>query len=178
VIPEALSWLGDPLAAAASETFTSVSAPIQRAAVTAYRPHPELESYLDQSRRILRALGRRLTALLRAGDVQVAAPDGGFYLIPSLAPAAERLASRGLHTSAAICEKLLEDTGVALLPGSAFGRPPTEPAVRLAYVNFDGDAALRAAASVEPGELTDDWLDEHCAGPVQGVSRLVDWLQP
>jgi aspartate aminotransferase len=176
VIPDALSWLGDALAAVASETFTSTSAPIQHAAAVAFRPSAEIDAYLDQSRRILRALGRQLTATLRAGGVQLADPDGGFYLFPSFAPMAERLAERGLGTSAQICEQLLEDTGVAILPGSDFGRAEGEPTARLAYVNFDGERALQQAAAVPDGELDEAWLRAHCGETLTAVERLVDWL--
>ena len=41
-------------------------------------------------------------------------------------------------------QKLLEDTGVALLPGSVFGRPEDELTARFAYVDFDGAKALAA----------------------------------
>ena len=45
------------MAAVASETFTSVSAPIQYAAVDAFTAHPDIERYLVDSRKILGALG-------------------------------------------------------------------------------------------------------------------------
>ena len=43
---------------------------------------------------------------------------------------------------------MLEDTGVALLPGIAFGRPENELTCRLSYVDFDGKNAIwnRSAA--------------------------------
>lgn len=44
--PKHLSWLLDAMAVVASETFTSTSAPIQHAAVTAFEDHPELDIYL------------------------------------------------------------------------------------------------------------------------------------
>ena len=50
-------------------------------------------------------------------------------------------------------EKLLEETGVAILPGSAFGRPETELTARMAYVDFDGAKMLTALQKLEPGTV-------------------------
>ena len=48
------------MAAAASETYTATSAPIQFAAVRAYEGGMEIERYLKHSRRVLRALTQML----------------------------------------------------------------------------------------------------------------------
>ena len=76
-----------------------------------------------------------------------------------------------------LCERLLEDTGVAILPGHHFGRPAEELTARIAYVNFDGGAALQAAADV-PTErpLDESFLRQYCGESVAGVERLCDWL--
>ena len=44
-----------------------------------------------------------------------------------------------------ICDQLLDDTGVAILPGTDFGGRDDEVTARLAFVNFDGAQALAAA---------------------------------
>jgi aspartate aminotransferase len=57
-LPPSLAWLRDAMAAAASETFTSTSAPIQYAAVRAFNGGLEIERYLSRSRKNLGSLGR------------------------------------------------------------------------------------------------------------------------
>ncbi len=135
--PAALHQLQDAVAIAASETFTSVSAPIQYAAVTAFAPSPAMDDYLDRSRRILKAVAWHCTDALRAAGARLHDPQGGFYLLPDFSPL-----KLTYDTSAALCEALLEDAGIACLPGSVFGRPAGEHTLRLAYVDFDGAAAL------------------------------------
>ena len=82
-----------------------------------------------------------------------------------------------MHTSEALCERLLEDTGVAILPGAAFGRPSEELTVRLAYVNFDGEQALAAATDVpDHVALGDAFLKAHCGRTVEGIERMCGWL--
>jgi hypothetical protein len=89
----------------------------------------------------------------------------------------DRLRLRGIHTSVDLCARLLEETGVAILPGSEFGRPVTELTARLAYVNFDGAAALRAVARLEPGERIDErFLRRHCGEVLEAAERIRDWL--
>jgi aspartate aminotransferase len=178
VFPRCLHWLRDAMAAVASETFTSTSAPIQYAAVRAFEEDPQIDRYLHDVRRVLRALGQRLAQRLSEAGVQVHAPDGGFYLFPDFGPKADRLRERGIRTSAELCERLLEETGVAILPGSDFGRPPEELTARMAYVNFDGEGALEAARSLPPEvELDDTLLQARCGEVLEAIDRVSDWVE-
>jgi aspartate aminotransferase len=175
--PRDLAWLRDAMAAVASETYTSTSTPIQYAAVRAFRGGLDIERYLVNSRRILSALGHALVVKLRDAGVLLPTPVGGFYLFADFSPLRESLERRGLAASEAMCEALLEETGVALLPGSAFGRPPEELTARLAYVDFDGARAL-ATAEALPADapLDDDFLAAYCHAVMTGVDRLCGWL--
>ena len=151
------------MASVASETFTSTSAPIQYAAVRAFEGGEEIDVYVRRSRRALGALGASLTRRLGEAGVEVVPPDGGFYLFPSFAAHAEALRKRGVATSAEFCGRLLVDTGVAILPGQDFGRPPEELTARIAYVNFDGERVLEAIAGLPPeGALDEEFLRRHC----------------
>ena len=110
--------------------------------------------------------------------LQVDTPEEAFYLFPSFARFAEKLYGRGIATSVDLCERLLAETGVALLPGSEFGCPAAEPVFRLAYVDFDGEKCLAAAEKVPAEtELEERFLREHCGNVVSGVGLLCDWLQ-
>lgn len=177
VFPRAMRWLLDAVAAAASETYTSASAPIQHAAVRAFQGGPEIERYLADSRRILAALGCWFAARLRAANVSCADPEGAFYLFPDLAAHRERLAARAVHGSAQLCERLLEDTGVVMLPGTEFGRPADELTCRLAYVDFDGAQALAEIARLAPDARLDEaFLRRCCPRVCEAADRVADWL--
>ncbi len=173
--PESLSWLLEPIATAASETFTSTSAPIQYAAITAYQESAEIEEYLVNSRRVLGACGSWVAERLRAANIHCDSPEGGFYVFPDLSEHAETFAKHGIHTSRQLSEALLEQCGVAVLPGSEFGRPEDEFTLRAAYVDFDGTAALAAAADTE-GELDEAFLRSHCPNVLSAVDALCQWL--
>jgi aspartate aminotransferase len=172
--PRALHGLLEAMAAVASETYTTTSAPIQYAAVRAFELGYEMERYLRLARAILAAIGHDMAGRLQAAGARVASPEGGFYLFPDLGPLRERLAARGLTSSPAIAEALLEETGVAVLPGAVFHRAPDELTLRLAYVDFDGARALAAA---ESGEAIDAaFLARHCGGMVEAGERIARWL--
>jgi len=179
VFPRRLRWLQDAMTAVASETFTSTCAPIQYAAVRAFEDNPEVERYLDRSRRVLRALGRNLASRLMEAGIRTARPRGGFYLFPDFRSKAKQLRAKGIRTSPELCERLLEETGVAILPGSSFGREPEELTARISYVNFDGTKALESAAQAEAAgieELDDAFLRQYCGDCLDGVDRICDWV--
>lgn len=172
--PPQMRWLLDAMATAASETYTSVCAPIQHASVAAFRGGPEIDAYLHASRRVLHALGSWCAETLRQAGVGVDDPDGAFYLFPDFEPLRPRLEARGVRTPEQLCAALLEETGVAILPGTDFGRPHGELTCRLAYVDFDGAEAIKNA------ETTIDlkWLETHCPKVVEGIQRMVAFVAP
>ncbi len=175
--PSNLRWLLDAMATVASETFTATSAPIQYAAITAFNGGPDIDQYLQLSRKVLRSLARYLVDKFDAMGMNVPLPQGAFYLFPDFSIFREKLEARGIYTSAEFCRKLLEDTGVAMLPGSDFGRQPEELTARLAYVDFEGAEVLRAAASY-PAEkdLNGKFIREHTPRIVTAFERLGNWL--
>jgi len=176
--PKELFWLLDAMAVAASETYTSVSSPIQYAAVRAFASGVRIERYLWHARRILSVLGNECADLLNKAGVIVHPPEGAFYLFPDFSPHKARLAERGITDGPSLCSKLLDDTGVAILPGSAFERPTEELTARIAYVDFDGAKALTASETIPleenlPGDFTMRW----CHNVKKAVQLVVDWLR-
>jgi aspartate aminotransferase len=177
VIPPSLSWMRDALAAVASETFTSTSAPIQFAAARAFAGGIEIESYLARSRKVLQALGLWCAARLREAGIRLAMPEGGFYLFPDLTSFTASFAERGIRDGPTLCARLLEETGIAALPGKVFGRPPEELTLRLAFVDFDGARALAAAETLGDSEVDETFLRLHCVNVVTAVERLGEWVR-
>ena len=176
--PRNLRWLLDAMSVVASETYTSTSAPIQYAAVRAFRGGSEITSYLSCARRILSALGNFIALRLQEANVDVHAPMGAFYLFPDFAPYADALKARGIMTGEQFSSRLLEDTGVALLSGLHFGRPVREYTMRLAYVDFDGARCMAAADSVPSEiELDEHFLRMHCGAVLEAIDRICEWLK-
>ena len=175
--PESLNWLRDAMSVVASETFTATSAPIQYAAVQAFNGSEKIEKYLARSRKLLSALGRYLARRLQKAGVALPEPKGGFYLYANFNSFREALNRRGIYTSDELCHQLLNDTGVAILPGSVFGSQPETLTARLAYVDFDGEKALAGVATLPPAKVIDvEFLREYCPNVVTAVDLICDWL--
>ena len=175
--PDHLKWLLDAMAVVASETYTATSAPIQFAATTAFDGRRAIDDYLQHCRRILRALGHYCTVRLSDANLTVAPPRGAFYVFPDFKPVRAELRSRGIFTSVELSERLLEETGVATIPGASCGRPPSELTLRMAYVDFDGKNALAASRACPPDDDLDDaFLRRHCAPVTEAMDRVADWL--
>jgi aspartate aminotransferase len=175
--PPDLDWLVDAMAAVASETYTSVSAPIQHAAVHAFRGGIAIERYLWHARRILRELGGRCAETLTQAGLRILPPAGAFYLFLDFKPLAERLAERGIRNGPQLCDRLLSEAGAALLPGRAFAQSPGELTARLAYVNFDGARALAASENIPlDQELPSDFLERWCDSTINGAQRIAEWI--
>jgi len=175
--PQELNWLCDKMAVVASETYTSVSAPIQYAAIVAFKGGIQIEEYLWNVRRILASIGNESAKLLQKAGVKVHDPVGGFYLFLDFSNFTESLHNIGIMTSKELCKKLLEDTGVAILHGSSFSRPRKEFSARMAYVDFDGARALAAAKTVPLSEpLREGYNKKYCAKILEGVRCLTDWV--
>ncbi|MFQ5627581.1 MAG: pyridoxal phosphate-dependent aminotransferase [bacterium] len=174
--PKSLRWLQDAMSVVASETFTATSAPIQYAAVHAFQGGPEIENYLVQCRRILRALGEYCTIQLKSAGIKVRKPDGAFYLFPSFTPFKSVLRARGIRTNMQLCETILHETGAAMLPGVSFGRPDYKLSMRLAYVDFDGKKALEAMKNLPENEIPNEaFLREYCSNVTTAIDRICGW---
>ncbi|MCD6089969.1 MAG: aminotransferase class I/II-fold pyridoxal phosphate-dependent enzyme [Bacteroidales bacterium] len=174
--PPNFDWLLNAMAAVASETYTSVSAPIQFAAVRAFKGGILIERYLWHVRRILSFLADKSVEILREAGIRVQSPDGGFYLFLDFSPLRTKLKSRGITDSTVLCERLLQETGVAILPGEAFLLPPESFVARLAFVNFDGAKALAMSETIPLNEnLPEDFVDNCCCLVIKGMQLIADW---
>lgn len=176
--PDEFEWLLDAMAAVASETYTSVSAPIQYAAVRAFKGGIDIERYLWRVRRILSFLAQLTTKMMADAGIKINQPEGAFYHFVDFANFAEKLKARGITNSDQLCKKLLADTGVAILPGTAFMRPEVELSARLAFVNFDGAKALAFSETIPISEpLPDDFAERYAPGVIKAISKLIEWVE-
>lgn len=176
LFPKEMKQLMQSMAAAASETFSCVSAPVQYAAVRAYQTDDLIKDYLYHVRRVLASVGNFSSKKLNDAGIITLQPEGGFYLFPDFSEHRETLLSKGISDSASLCSRLLLDTGVALLPGSAFFRQPEELTARLAYVTFDGEKAIQKSIAHISGEFLINHLYPICDRVIDGINRITDWI--
>ena len=196
IFPKHFDWLFDPVFIACSETHTSVTAPVQFAAIEAFKQYKgdAMQNYLKVSRKILKALALKSYHLLSGIDgCNVVLPDGAFYIFPDFTEVPnmdnmirkwmkETGKSRECWQSSEFSNFLLRETGVASLNGSCFGRPANELSARLSFVDFDGAELLKNVTadmldgvSVDGIEM-DDILNKFCGKTVEGMTVLRDYM--
>jgi aspartate aminotransferase len=178
ILPETLEGaFKDTMLAIASETYSCAPTPIQHAACEAYIWDGVTQDYLAHQRRILSLAGNWLANRLGQAGIGVHRPEGGFYLFLDFSAHADALRRAGIVSSQQLCEDLLRDTGVSVLYGDVFGMQPNQLSARLAYVDFDGAAALAASEAIGlERPLDESFLLQHLGGIYKGAEQLCVWL--
>ncbi len=165
VIPNELKNLGESLKVLASETFSAVSAPIQYAAISAFKNNHH--DYLNKSRNILKIVGEYVYKNLKSNKVLINKPQGGFYLMPEFL-------EKKFSSSEVMCNDLLKKKGVAILPGSDFGFNKDKLIARLSFTDFDGKAFMK---NYNINSSNEDLLSKYAPNIIEGTKRLKDWAE-
>ena len=175
ILPEGYdSQLKETMLGIASETYSCASTPIQYAAITAYSDNVMMHQYAQNQRTILGALGTYIHKAVIDAGLNAHAPEGGFYILIDFTTYRQSLKAIGLSTDTEICNRVLEDVGVALLPGISFGLSPDALCARLAYVDFDGTQALE---DIGISEWSDALTTKHAHKMLEGVENLGRYLK-
>ena len=163
-IPKQLKDFKNSLKILCSESFTSVSAPIQYAAIEAYKG--DHSNYLNNVKKILSFTANYVYENLKSNVINITKPEGGFYLFPEFSNAK-------FSSSSEMCEDILHKTGVALLPGSDFGLDKSKMLARLSYTDFDGANFLKNTLGRNKLDKAD--LKKNAPNIVNGVNALKEW---
>jgi aspartate aminotransferase len=109
--------LASELAAIQSQITSNASSPAQYAALAAYQEETRAKDAVRAMVRVFQQRRDKVLAQIEAELPAAATPDGAFFLFLKV----DAFYSDTIKTSSAFCSWLLEATGVALVPGSAFG---------------------------------------------------------
>ena len=162
--PKKLNVLMDRLKVLASETFSTVNSPVQYAAVEAY--NGDYGDFKLKTTNILNRVGMYVYEKLRSNKVLINPPQGGFYLMPEFI-------NKKYKTSSDMCAAILKETGVALLPGSAFGFKPNKMLARLSFTDFDGNNFLKNVSSSK--NISEFDVEKFAPNVAAGTKILSNW---
>ena len=166
LVPDSLIEIKNMINVLASETFSAVSAPIQYAAIKAYENNHS--DYINKSRNILSAVGNYVYENLKSNKILINKPHGGFYLMPEFL-------NKKFKSSSEMCDSILNNTGVALLPGSDFGFDQKQMLARLSFTDFDGQKFMN---EIKDDETIDfDKISKLAPKVVEGVNKLKKWSE-
>ena len=164
--PNQLLELLENIKTLASESYSTVNSPAQFAAVEAYEG--DFSEYKTKTLNILRSVGNYVYNHLKSNKVLINPPQGAFYLMPEFP-------NKKYKTSTELCEAILDEIGVAMLPASDFGFGPKKMLTRLCYIDFDGSEFLKAPMN---GKILDDKIiEKYAPNVVEGVEKLSNWAK-
>lgn len=172
LIPNEMSSVIKPLKSIISETFSAVSAPIQYASIKAWEGDKETETEVMLATSIHNKVANYFYDRLIAMKIETPRPQGAFYLFIDFSNYRESLERLNINSGVSLCSYLLDNLGIALLPGSDFYFPEESLTARLAFVDYDGTIAmdkLNASSDIEEILLLFPQIK-------QGLDRLENFL--
>ena len=167
VFPENLDYINDAIRSIASETYTSVSAPIQYAAIKAFTENHT--KFLDNSRIILKKIADYIHKELSSVGIRCNFSQGGFYMLCDFSEVINK--TNEITDGKSLSNKILNDIGFAMLPGSDFGLDNERLLSRIAFVDFDGEKALKL---IDNNDLN---LSLLCPKIIVGINKLKEWVK-
>ena len=105
---------------------------------------------------------------LKSNKVIVNPPQGAFYLMPEFK-------NKKFKTSSKLCEVILNETGVAMLPGSDFGFKPKKMLARLSYTDFDGIKFFENVKNYN--SISEEMVKTYAPNVVEGTTKLSNWAK-
>ena len=165
-VPNGSKQFMKSLKSLASESYSTVNTPTQFAAVEAYEG--DYEDYKLKVRAILNAVGNYVYNHLKSNKILITPPQGAFYLMPEFR-------SKKFKSSSQLCDIILAETGVAMLPGSDFGFHPKKMLTRLSYTDFDGIEFFRNISDYK--SITEEMVKKYAPNVVEGTTKLSNWAK-
>ena len=130
-----------------------------------------MDYYLHRCKFCLKVLSREINKIFSHSKIKFNAPDGGFYYFLDFNNYKNELDKILIYNSDNLCEKLLYNTGIALLSGSNFGRHDNDLTARLAFVDFNGEDIINKEI------LNEKDIIHICSKTIEGCKLLVYTLE-
>jgi aspartate/methionine/tyrosine aminotransferase len=173
-IPKALKSIVSPLCSMFSETFSSVSAPIQYGSIAAFRDSREIDRYIKNCRDIHKLTSSYLYKRFVSMGLECSTPQGAFYLMINFENYRIKLLENKVKHIEELVKVLLDKVNVALLPGTDFYMDEDSLTARVATVDYDGAVSLKKLYNGQCLDLR--FIEENCSNLVDGCNSLERFL--
>jgi len=174
-LPKSLQFLHNMYRSMFSETFSAVSSPIQYAAIEAFKMDIEVKKHIENCSMILKGVSYYIVSKLKPVNVECTIPHGAFYIMIGFNKFKEHINTLGIYKSNQLADYLLENFRIALLPASDFYFREEDLFFRLAFVDFDGEKAMRAYNS-RPF-VNEDFIQKYCPNIFGGVDKIIEFVK-
>ena len=149
----------DDMIGVASEVWSSLAAPMQAVAAYVLNEPEEVTEHIRRSVRLHAIVANAVYEEFIAAGAACRKPTAGFYLYPDFEPLRDRLEAKGICSGSDLAGVLLDQHGVGVLAGEAFGDDPSGLRARVATSLLYGttpEERWEALASDDP--LTLPWI--------------------
>lgn len=174
-IPKSINGLFELLCNIASETWSSVPAPLQYAVIEAYKDHEDIEEHIKTCTNIHHLMNSYVAKKLQELDIYCPTPQGAFYTYPDFKNHRDKLNKIGIKTSEDLSHHILKTYGISTLPGTAFGATPETLTLRLAACDYKGTTALKAAKSGE--KLDEYFIHNYAPNIIRAMDNFYKFLK-
>jgi aspartate aminotransferase len=174
-LPKDLQFLHDTFRSMFSETFSAVAAPIQYAAIEAYKMNDGISDQIKCCSLILKGVSHYIASKLKDVNIECTQPQGAFYMMIGFNKFKGKINTLGIYKSDQLSDYLLEKFNVALLPSSDFYFKDEDLFFRLAFVDFDGQKAIRAYNN-KPF-VNEQFIQKYCPNIFGGVDRILEFVK-
>lgn len=155
----AQGWM-DTMRGVGSEVWSAMGTPMERVAALALDEPDEVVTHIARSRRLHQAVATAVRTVFMGAGAVVPELGGGFYLYPDLEARRDELATVEVHTGAELARFLLDQHGVAVLRGEAFGDDVAAFRFRVATSLLYGSGDQRRASLEADDPLALPWIAE------------------
>ncbi len=182
ILPEGSSdKLKEDFKKVAATVYTNVSTPTQFAAVTAFKPNPEIEEYFKITRKIHQLMGQYFSKEFNnISGISATTPHGGFYFYVDFNEHSEALRHAGAATSNDLARSLISHPyHIATVTGDAVMLRPDDYGARIAFVDYDGKAAFDNYKQNPPRGAggAEEFIKQNAPQMVSGVNALRKYVE-
>ncbi|MGW6491661.1 pyridoxal phosphate-dependent aminotransferase [Streptomyces sp. NPDC055056] len=170
--------LRDGVIAAASELWSTLAGPMQHVAEYAFGEPPEIVERLRASARLHGTVARAVHRIAVDAGAHCRPPTGAFYVYPDFEPLRPELAARGVHDSASLAGRLLDESGIVVLGGHLLGDDPGALRFKAATSLLYGDEKGQEEALAADDPVSLPHIADQLARTAAGFARLTGRRTP
>ena len=160
--------------------YTATSTPIQHAAIAGFQESREMDEYFEITRSIHHIMGDyTYQALNKIEGVKTTKPESTFYLLANFNSYSDYFLANKISNSQKFSESLIQHPyHTALVEGDSLVLERTDFSARIAFVDYDGQRAMKNYADNPPKTSLDriEFVKDNAPKIVDGIAMIKRYL--
>lgn len=180
IFPEHAADAGKQFKKIIAAEYTSVSTPIQHAAIAGFQISKEIDQYFEVTRRIHEIMGEfTYHSLQQIPGLTSTKPQATFYLLADFNQFTTEFEGSKIPTSQKFSESLIQHPyHTAIVGGDSLVLERTDFSARMAFVDYDGEKAFENYLNNPPKTHSDkiDFVETNAPRIVSGLKMIELYL--